>query len=190
MNQLIKDIKWAEVRKLGKETVARRPSEPSEFQYTIAVLARKGEADIKAAYMVTAAAKFQFHMMARLDDTCRFEESDLKPHPLFPFALLARMCWSKNVYEERGAPDQIILGCMDHRYCVLLALGIYLKIWISTGIGNANNFLFGVSDNPERTKSLVYNTLKKSVGVRWICATSRRPSGHTQPPKSSMHVHT
>jgi hypothetical protein len=161
VNQLIREIKRAEVRRLGKKTLARRALEPSEFEFTIATLARKGEADIKAAYMVTAAAKFQFHMMARLDDTCRFEERDLKPHPMFPFALLARMCWSKNVYEERDAPDQIVLGCMDHNYCVLLALSIYLETWIGKGIGNGNRFLFGVSDNPERTKSLVYNTLKK-----------------------------
>ncbi len=75
-DQLIKDIKSAEVRKLGKKTIASHPLEPSEFEYTIAVLTSKDEADVKAAYMVTAAAKFQFHMMAWLDDTCRFEESD------------------------------------------------------------------------------------------------------------------
>ena len=59
----------------------------------------------------------------------------------------------------------LIICRMDHRYCVLLALGsIYLEMWICTGIGNANNFLVGVSDNPERTKSFVYNTLKKVWG--------------------------
>ena len=35
VNQLVKDIKRAEVHKLGKKTVAHRPSEPSEFEYTI-----------------------------------------------------------------------------------------------------------------------------------------------------------
>jgi hypothetical protein len=85
--------------------------------------------DIKRKYMVSTAAKFQFHLIARLDDTCRFEECDLKPHPQFPFALLAKMCWSKNVREERDAPDQIVLGAMDFRYCILLALGVYLETW-------------------------------------------------------------
>ncbi len=52
---------------------------------------------MKTCYLVSAAAKFQFHMIARLDDTCRFEFKDLKTHPQLSFALLARMCWSKNV---------------------------------------------------------------------------------------------
>ena len=30
------------------------------------------------------------------------------------------MCWSKNVQEERDAPDQILLGAMDLCYCVLV----------------------------------------------------------------------
>jgi hypothetical protein len=80
--------------------------------------------------MVPTAAKFQFHMVARVDDTCRFEEEDLKPNPQFPYTLLVKMCRSKNVLEERDAPDQIVIGAMDRRYCMLLALGIYLEVWI------------------------------------------------------------
>ena len=112
--------------------------------------------------MVSAAAKFQFHMMARIDDTCCFDPRDLKPHPQFAFALQARMCWSKNVREERDAPDQIVVGCMDVRYCVLLALGIYLESWYRFGKGGGlNNFLFGFSDKPKRTKDFISDVLRK-----------------------------
>ncbi|KAI2499452.1 hypothetical protein MHU86_15036 [Fragilaria crotonensis] len=121
----------------------------------------KRQSDIRRKYLVPAAAKFQFHMMARIDDTSHFDEADLKPHPQFPFALQARMCWSKNVREERDAPDQIILGAMDIRYCVLLSLGIYLETWCNSGLGATNNFLFGSSDKPKRTKEFMYNVLRK-----------------------------
>jgi hypothetical protein len=46
-------------------------------------------------------SKFQFSMVAtRVDDACQFKEEDLKPNLEFPFTLLAKMCWSKNVIEE------------------------------------------------------------------------------------------
>jgi hypothetical protein len=35
----------------------------------------------------------------------------------------------EKVLEERDAPDQIVI---DARYCILLALGIYLKAWMAS----------------------------------------------------------
>ena len=110
--------------------------------------------------MVPAAVRFQYTMVARLDDTCQFKEEDLKSSPQFPFALVCRMCWSKNVLEERDAPDQIILGSMDRRYCILLALGIFLEVWTEAGDGLANPYLFGNTGNPETTKTRLYEILK------------------------------
>ena len=140
VNNLIKRVKKAEVRKLGKRSAARRPLECSEFEWTKSRLMEF--TDIKRKYMVSTAAKFQFHLIARLDDTCRFEECDLKPHPQFPFALQAKMCWSKNVREERDAPDQLVLGAMDFRYCILLALGVYLETWHDANLGSQKAISF------------------------------------------------
>jgi hypothetical protein len=108
--------------------------------------------------MVTA-IKFQFHIIARLDDICHFEEVDLCASNQFSFALNAWICWSKNIVEEREAPTQTLLGSMDINYCVLLGLGIYLEAWMEQGRGVANNFLFGDADNPQNTKNYVYKTL-------------------------------
>ena len=102
-------------------------------------------------------------MVARLDDTCRIEEQDLKPNPAFPFTLLCKMCWSKNVQEERDAPDQILLGAMDRQYCILLGLGIFLEIWCEAEVGLANPYLFGNTGDPKTTKSYVRSVLKKSI---------------------------
>ena len=43
------------------------------------------------------------------------------------------MRWSKNVLEERVAPDQIILGAMDTAFCPILAIAIHLVHPIHSG---------------------------------------------------------
>lgn len=110
--------------------------------------------------MIPKAIKFQFTMVTRLDDTSHFKEEDLKPNPQFPFTLLCRMCWSKNVMEERDAPDQILIGSMDRRYCILLALAIYLEVWTKAGDGLVNPYLFGNTGHRETTKSRIYGILR------------------------------
>ena len=59
--------------------MARRPLEAAEFEQTLELL--EESADIKKKYMVTAAAKFQYTMVARVDDTAHFKEEDLKSNP-------------------------------------------------------------------------------------------------------------
>jgi hypothetical protein len=156
VNDLIKLVKKKEVRKQGKKSLARRPLEKSEFEQTLSLL--EESADIKRKYMVTTAAKFQYTMVARVDDTANFKEEDLKPNPQFDFTLLCQMCWSKNVLEERDAPDQILLGAMDRQYCILLALGIYLEVWLETGQGVGNAYLFGHADLALTNKKYLSDT--------------------------------
>ena len=55
------------------------------------------------------------------------------------------MCWSKNVLEERDAPDQIILGSADPDFCVLLSLAVHLEYSIGAGLVSRETTLFGVS---------------------------------------------
>jgi len=69
-------------------------------------------------------AKFQYNMMACLDDTTALKLVDLKNNPQYPFALQCQLSWSKNVYEERSALYQILLGSDNHRYCILLGLAL------------------------------------------------------------------
>ena len=125
--QVIKQVKKKEVRKQGNKSLARRALVAQEFEQTVRLLEESDE--IKIKYMVATAAKFQYTMVARVDDTANFKEEDLKPNPQFDFTLLCRMCWSKNVLEERDTPDQILLGSMNVQYCILLALGIYLEVF-------------------------------------------------------------
>ena len=58
---------------------------------------------------------FQYNMIGRVDDKEKFMWSELSPCVDFDFILKAWMCWSKNVQEERDAPEQVIFGAMHHR---------------------------------------------------------------------------
>jgi len=53
----------------------------------------------------------------------RIEIDDLKNNLQYPFALQYQLSWSKNVYEERSVPYQILLGLANHRYAPCLAWG-------------------------------------------------------------------
>jgi len=68
-------------------------------------------------------AKFQYNMMARLDDTTALKLVDLKNNPQYLFPLQCQLSWS-NVYEERSALYQILLGSDNHWYCILLGLAL------------------------------------------------------------------
>lgn len=67
------------------------------------------------------------------------------------------MCCLKNVWEECGAPDQIVLGTMGFRCCVLLAHGVYLETWYhATNLGSQKPLTFGSSDSPERRPRILH----------------------------------
>lgn len=159
VNELIKAVKKREVRKQGAPSQARRELEPEEFLQTNSML--NAEEGVKRRFMLPAASKFQFHMVARVDDVAHFKEEDLKPNRQFDFALLARMGWSKNVLEERDAPDQIILGSFNADYCCLLGLAIYLESWKESDLGAGNPFLFGDHDAADTNKEWMSNTWRE-----------------------------
>ena len=46
----------------------------------------------------------------------------------FAHVLMAQLRWSKNITEEREAPQQFIVGAMEERICPLLSLAVYAEI--------------------------------------------------------------
>lgn len=111
VNNLIKKVQKMEVRKQGKASQATRPLTIAEMKFVFDILRKSSTLSKKLA--VPALCTFQFHLIGRIDDTCRFDINELYVHGSFDFALRGRMCWSKNVMEEREAPPQIILGAND-----------------------------------------------------------------------------
>jgi hypothetical protein len=110
--------------------------------------------------------KLQFHLIARMDDVCNLESSDLREHETFgAFALQTQVAWSKNVIEERDCPPQIILGANDPDFCSLLSLAGYLESLFECHWGNAR-FLFGErNDNDEPTRS--NNNYSNALKAQW-----------------------
>ena len=111
--------------------------------------------------------KFQYNLIAHIDDAANFETNNREPNEEFPFALLCQMCWSKNVLEECDAPDQNLLGAMDTNFCILLALSIYLEAWMEHGNGVHSHFMFSdaMDDGmPTRVKDNVHGILKNVFG--------------------------
>lgn len=162
VNSLLRTIRRYEVRGEGTPSRAKRAVTKAEFEQAMNQL--NSFDDIYRKYMIPAACKFQFAMIGRVDDVCHFKEVDLNVNPLLPSSsLVARIRWSKNVMEERHSPRQMIFGSMDTKYCVLIALGIYLEVWCEVGDGLASPYLFGRSNDPDRNKAFIANKLKRHI---------------------------
>ncbi len=155
VNNFLRAIKQGECRKLGKPSNAKDPLNMAMFRCALKVL-ESNQNDFRSYYRYTAMCKFQYHLIARCDDMGNFKILDLRSHsnPLFSsFALQTKVYWSKNVFEERDCPDQILLGSYDPDFCLLLSLGLYLEQWFIVGNGVQCELLF--ADEPGNTKAIV-----------------------------------
>ena len=162
VNDLIKLVKRAEVRRIGKPSSTKRPLTQAEFRTVLLAFFEKD--DFKFRYRYCCMLKYQYHLIARCDDLGNFRTLDLHGHhnPLYShFALQTKVHWSKNVLEERDCPDQIFLGSYDPDYCLLLSLSVYLELYVTS---NTNPiYLFGEGDEGEQTVNRIKNSFSRSL---------------------------
>lgn len=125
LNDLIKYVKKKEARKIGAPSKARRPITSSEYREVMRIL--KSSDNLIQKYGVPALMNFQFHMIARIDDSTQVVLENLCVHDSFSILLKVRLNWSKNVNEERDAPFQAVIPAMDHVYCVHLAIALWME---------------------------------------------------------------
>ena len=110
INNLIKRVKKKEVRKQGVASQTRRAITELEFctLHTVfcanSLLWRNG---------MSALMDFQFHAIARIDDTAQVLSDHICVHDSFPNCLKAKLNWSKNVGDERDALWQMVMGSME-----------------------------------------------------------------------------
>jgi len=140
INNLIQAAIAKECRKQGKPSRADRGFERSEMEQAFSIL--QSFPDLPTKRKFPAMFKFQFHLIACLDDTCHVKRENLTHCFQFSFALTIQIRWSKKIRDEQDAPQQIILGAMDACYCVLLALATFLEEWIEDGDGQLTDYLF------------------------------------------------
>jgi len=164
VNDLVKAVRLAQVRNKGKKSCAKRDLKRPEFRKTMRILERDGtgiDMTMKAPTMM----KTQFHLIGRTDDVTNMETKHLRSHNKFrDFALQTKVSWSKNVLEERGCPDQIMLGCADPDFCILLALACWIETRLTENHGDAK-FLFGHHNDehePDRINGWYGRTLKNA----------------------------
>jgi hypothetical protein len=68
---------------------------------------------------------------------------NLKAHTRFPNqALSVKLVWTKTCLEEQDAPSQMLLGAMNHYFCVLINVGLWLEV--SLGFPGNMEFLLEV----------------------------------------------
>lgn len=162
VNAIIKRVKKHEVRKEGVPSQARRALLTHEFRLLLRIAERN--ASFALHLRLPTMAKFQVHLIARIDDTVNVNFSDLRVHPQYEFALSVRLRWTKNCMEERDAPDQIILGAMDSDFCVIAALSVYLQYVFEFTTASASSFLFcDETEDPDTVKRQVSNLLYRQV---------------------------
>ena len=130
-----------------------------------------------AAYFI-----FQCNMVARVDDVAHFRFEDLTASIEYPFTLQSKMCWSKNVLEERDAPEQIVFGAMDPKFCVLMAIGIHLEHGLSSGrLGGGNDEILEDAEEDQRESPLLFG-INKTTASRKLKSVVHDPSFPTTEP--------
>jgi hypothetical protein len=97
INDLIKRVKKKEVQKQGAPSQTRRPMSGREFHLLHGIL--KASNDTVWRHGITCLINFQFHLIARIDDTTQLLMDHLRVHDSFSYALKARLNWSKNVQD-------------------------------------------------------------------------------------------
>jgi len=108
VTMLLSVIQKREVWSQGQESQARQDMEHSEFEQMLTML--QAIDDFWKHFAYPMMAKFQYNMMAWLDDTVGLKIANFKSNPQFPFTIQCQLSWSKNVHEERSIPYQILLG--------------------------------------------------------------------------------
>jgi hypothetical protein len=130
---------------------------------------------------------YQLHLLARIDNTIQITIDNIRVHNEFSNCLKTKLNWSKNVQEERDAPRQMMMGRKDWDYCVLISIGLWLKLNLMTnGSVMMSPYLFSFSGDitirlgGQKSKDIAQNShrdLQKNSHNNSFCTYCCRP-GH------------
>ncbi len=141
VNDVIAKVKKFEVRGEGVPSQAQCPLEWEEFVMMLVVVKRIYK-ESSLCSMMLAVLTFQWQLIGCINDVMKLGKSTLSFNPRYPYTLLCKMCWSKNIREERESPTQIIVPSMDPLICPLLNLAVFLELQAPSGthlIGDRSN---------------------------------------------------
>jgi hypothetical protein len=133
---------------------------------------------LEKVYVISSMVNFQFHLIARVDDTTQLVLEHIRVHDNFPNCLKTRLNWSKNVNDERDAPSKIVLGSLNPVYRGLSSLALWLELNLKLNlVAMSSIYVFCISDDirmPEgvlKKKAIIQNALKIMFkGEHFKCA--------------------
>jgi hypothetical protein len=161
MSRLTRAMRRFQTQRRGVASKVRRPLTPKEYESIIECLWKLENKEL--GLCGAAFFTFQFSMIGRVDDAAKFREADLKAYPPFPdYGITARLPWSKNVTDERDAPQQVLCGAMDTRFDPLSNMALWLEYHYELNPGQ-NAFIFGYEglDDPIRIKETIRRVLNE-----------------------------
>ena len=107
---LIKAIKKAEVQGKGKASEARSPFTDPEYRRIMHII--EGVDHIGKRLFCSALLRYQLAMGARVDDTAKLSKTNIKCNSepaLEQLSLTTKLCWSKNIQEEKQGMYMMLL---------------------------------------------------------------------------------
>ena len=107
---LIKAIKKAEVQGKGAASQARSPFTDPEYRRIMHII--EGIGDIGKRLFCSAVLRYQLAMGARVDDTAKLSKTNIKCNSepaLEQLSLTTKLCWSKNIQEEKQGMYMMLL---------------------------------------------------------------------------------
>ena len=140
INRLIAAIRRKETRGVGSAAQADRHFTDDEMEQVIDSFRVKGSSIDRLRHAAMVA--FQIHLVGRGDDCSKVLKNNLQRSSQFQDLLTVRLAWSKNVYEERDCPKQMVLGSRNSKFCVLLNLSLFLEKWLRDGAGTTSQWVF------------------------------------------------
>ena len=112
----INAVEAKETKGLGVDPNDKRRYNEAEFLELLRLF--RQETDFNCKFKYPMMSLWAGHLIHRLDDTAHFSVDDPHGNVEYPFTLLTRTKWSKNVKKLRQCPDQIILASDDWRTCI------------------------------------------------------------------------
>ena len=154
VNKVLAVVTKYEVRRQGVASQARREIEYDEFLQLMELIKIEPTLNEKEKYRIGSILSLQWHMIARIDDMMKLQLRNIFSSRQFADVLLIQMRWSKNITEEREAPQQFILGSMEERICPLLNLAVHSEMMgcnVAEGEQErGDSFLFGNGNDGHR----------------------------------------
>ncbi|EEY62467.1 uncharacterized protein PITG_14933 [Phytophthora infestans T30-4] len=93
----------------------------------------------------------------------KLQFANFSPNTQYPSTLLLQMRWSKIIHEERDAPEQIIIGSLDPKMCVLLNLAVHIE---STSSVMSSEFVYGNPKDGDRVVRRLLTSMVKNDSLK------------------------